>query len=322
MGIKFTNNASTTIGGSITDSGTSISVASGTGSSFPALAGGDYFYATLINSSNELEIVKVTARSTDTMTVVRAQDNTVARAYAAGSRFELRVTAGSINDVLTAVDALETGKVAKAGDTMTGNLTFSGTGRRISADFSNATLTNRASLQSSTTNGNTSIAALPNGSSVEANFVAFNNATPTNASLVQVRVDGTSADLVSGRAGSGTFLPLWFYTNGAKNMELTTAGSLIVAGDITSNSDERLKSDIRTIDGALEKVKQLRGTAYVKDGKDSIGVIAQEVEKVFPEVVLDGSDGFKSVAYGNLVGVLIEAVKELSARVEQLEGSK
>ena len=68
----------------------------------------------------------------------------------------------------------------------------------------------------------------------------------------------------------------------------------------------------------LDKVNALRGVSYTKDGENSIGVIAQEVQKVIPEVVQDNEE-YLSVAYGNLVGVLIEAVKELSAEVEALK---
>jgi division protein CdvB (Snf7/Vps24/ESCRT-III family) len=73
-----------------------------------------------------------------------------------------------------------------------------------------------------------------------------------------------------------------------------------------------------TIPNALETVCKLRGVNFTKDGEASTGVIAQEVQKVIPEVVLQG-DEYLSVAYGNLVGVLIEAVKELKAEVETLK---
>jgi hypothetical protein len=94
-------------------------------------------------------------------------------------------------------------------------------------------------------------------------------------------------------------------------------GNFTATGDVTAFSDERLKTNIRTVDNALDKVSNMRGVYFDKDGKASVGVIAQEVEKVIPEVVLDGE--YKSVAYGNLVGVLIEAIKELKAKIEILE---
>jgi hypothetical protein len=104
MGLKVTNNAFGTLNAGITSSSTTIVLNSGEGARFPTLGAGDYFYATLIDTSNNLEIVKVTARSTDTMTVVRAQDNTTARAYSTNDRFELRPTAALFNEKANADD--------------------------------------------------------------------------------------------------------------------------------------------------------------------------------------------------------------------------
>jgi polyhydroxyalkanoate synthesis regulator phasin len=92
-------------------------------------------------------------------------------------------------------------------------------------------------------------------------------------------------------------------------------GDLVASGDVTAYSDERLKDNIQTIDGALGKVNSMRGVTYTKDGLESSGVIAQEIEKIAPELVKDGQ--FKSVAYGNLVGYLIEAIKEQQKQIEQ-----
>ena len=92
MGIKLTNNASTTVPLSVSSTDTSLTVLSGTGVLFPILGAGDYFYATIQDVNNHFEIVKVTARTDDIMTIVRAQENTLAIPFAANSRFELRVT--------------------------------------------------------------------------------------------------------------------------------------------------------------------------------------------------------------------------------------
>ena len=107
-------------------------------------------------------------------------------------------------------------------------------------------------------------------------------------------------------------------SSNTQTLLVDTAGSLTATGNVTAYSDERLKSDITTIDGALDKVQAMRGVTFTKDGEAGSGVIAQEMEKIAPELVMDGEE-YKSVAYGNLVGYLIEAVKELSAKVEALE---
>ena len=95
---------------------------------------------------------------------------------------------------------------------------------------------------------------------------------------------------------------------------ISCSGAITASGDITAFSDKRLKSDIETIDNALDKVMNMRGVSFTKQAEKKIGVIAQEVEKVLPEVVSDGE--YKSVAYGNMVGVLIEAIKELKSQLD------
>jgi len=93
MGVKVTNNAFGELASGITDSATTLTLGTAQGTKFPVLGAGDFFFGTLIDTGNNLEIVKVTARSADTMTIVRGQDGTTARAYSAGDRFELRPTA-------------------------------------------------------------------------------------------------------------------------------------------------------------------------------------------------------------------------------------
>lgn len=107
MGIKFSNNASANIIRALTSTATSVSVTVGKGDLFPSLTEGDYFYATLAGN-NGLEIVKVTNRVNDTMTIVRAQDNTTALSFDTGDLFELRIVAADFNDTFSEVnDKLE-----------------------------------------------------------------------------------------------------------------------------------------------------------------------------------------------------------------------
>ena len=103
----------------------------------------------------------------------------------------------------------------------------------------------------------------------------------------------------------------------ALTLDMSAAGAATFNNDVTAFSDERLKSDIETITNALDKVKEMRGVTFVRDGRQGTGVVAQEMQKVMPEVVHDESE-YMSVAYGNLVGVLIEAIKELEKKVEKL----
>ena len=110
----------------------------------------------------------------------------------------------------------------------------------------------------------------------------------------------------------------------ALTLDMSAAGAATFNNDVTAFSDERLKDNIETIPDALSKVCQMRGVTFNRtdfDGEKQMGVIAQEVEKIIPEVVKedDSEDKIKSVAYGNMVGVLIEAIKDLKAEVDELK---
>ncbi|MCZ8352071.1 MAG: tail fiber domain-containing protein [Rhizobium sp.] len=102
---------------------------------------------------------------------------------------------------------------------------------------------------------------------------------------------------------------------------ISVSGSITATGDITAYSDGRLKTDIETITGALDRVRKLRGVTFSRreTGNRGVGLIAQELAPIVPEAVMTHEDGLLSVAYGNLVGVLIEAVKDLADKVERLE---
>lgn len=104
MSVKFANNAFGTLNAGISNSATSITLSSGQGARFPTLSSGEYFYVTLIDTSNNLEVVKCTARSTDVLTVTRAQESTTAQAFAIGDRVELRVTAAGLDDAANPYD--------------------------------------------------------------------------------------------------------------------------------------------------------------------------------------------------------------------------
>ena len=101
----------------------------------------------------------------------------------------------------------------------------------------------------------------------------------------------------------------------------TIGGALTATGDVTAFSDRRLKKDIRKIREALAKVNQLNGYTFNKEGEDtpSTGLIAQEVQAVLPEAVKTHENGMLSVAYGNMAGILVEAIKNLDDKVTAIE---
>ena len=109
-------------------------------------------------------------------------------------------------------------------------------------------------------------------------------------------------------------------TAGYNRLVTDVAGNFTAAGNVTAYSDGRLKHDVQVIHGALDKVKALRGVTFKwnRDNSGGIGFIAQELEQVCPELVHNCAD-IKSVAYGNVTALLVEAVKELRAQVDEIK---
>ncbi len=126
-----------------------------------------------------------------------------------------------------------------------------------------------------------------------------------------------------------------FYINNSNEFRMQSDGDFHADGDIiafsTTISDERLKTDIEKIENATDKVSQLNGYTftYKADGKKSAGVIAQEVEKVLPSAVsekelplkMDDGVAYKTVQYDQIIGLLIESIKELKQEINELRGN-
>ena len=196
--------------------------------------------------------------------------------------------------------------LARSGGQMTGNITFSGAqtvdGRDLSADGSKL-------------------------DGIEASADVTDTANVTAAGAL---MDSELANLAAVKAinqGLTTTSDVRFDSIGIGTAAPGTSGVVRATNDIVAfySSDERLKDNIEEIPNALDKVESIRGVHFdwndkqeVYEGHD-IGVIAQEVEKVLPEIVEDRDNGYKAVKYEKLTAVLIQAVKELSAKVKELE---
>tara|TARA_B110000211_G_scaffold214819_1_gene256555 strand:+ start:362 stop:883 length:522 start_codon:yes stop_codon:yes gene_type:complete len=143
-------------------------------------------------------------------------------------------------------------------------------------------------------------------------------------------------DLVIGRGATDDYMSfstdnqISSFIGNAEKMRLDSSFDLQVAGDViaasTAFSDERLKENIKPIENSLESIKKLNGVTYdwKSNGKSSIGVIAQNIQEVYPELVkevqpIEGDEKMLTVNYDGLIGVLIESIKELQAEVETLK---
>jgi hypothetical protein len=146
---------------------------------------------------------------------------------------------------------------------------------------------------------------------IAANSVALGTDTTGNYVAGLTQGNGISITGTAGEGWSPTVAMTGSYT-----------GTFTATGDVCAYSDVTLKDNIEIISDPLTKVLKLRGVTFTRkdldDNKTHMGVIAQEVEEVIPEVVITNEDGIKTVAYGNMVGLLIEAVKELTVQNKEL----
>lgn len=164
-----------------------------------------------------------------------------------------------------------------------------------------------------------------------AGYVALNCEGGTNSNTYRTR--GLVGFVMRSDNGGGITFNKASNSN-ADNQSLTTtlsvdsSGNVVAQGTVTGSSDGRLKRDVKAIDGALDKILSLRGVNFrwegrhaddARDGEAGIGVIAQDVQRVFPEAVREDPNGYLSVAYGNLVAPLIEAVRTLAHRLDSIE---
>lgn len=247
-------------------------------------------------------------------------------------------TAATPNSVKTAYD-LANAAVPKSGGTMTGALTLPANGLNVGSGQLNVTggnvsMSGQLSVTGAATFSSTLTAStapssgghLTNKTYVDANDALKLNLTggtlTGNLSIINSTTEmtltlGSSAGYYYGNGTAAGFKN----SSGTNRVSWNIAsGDFTAAGNVTAYSDARLKENVETISNALDLVNRMRGVFYdrIDTGEAGVGVIAQEMEEVIPEVVIP-SDGVLTVAYGNLVGVLIEAVKELSAKVDALE---
>jgi hypothetical protein len=270
----FTNNAATTLASSILVGATSLTVTAGQGALFPTLAGSAYFYCTLSNTAGTtIEIVKVTARSTDTFTIVRAQDNTTASAFSAGDKVELRLTAIDLQN-FPQLDSTNTFAQAQ-------------------------TFTSPIAIASGGTGASTLAGANIAVTNVANSFTAKQTFTGATASLASAFINATETSTISATAATGTInydvttQSVLYYTTSASanwtvnfrgngttslNTLMSTNDSLTVVFLVSQGATAYYNNAI-TIDGTSVTPKYQGGTAWSSGNASGIDAYSYTIVK-------------------------------------------
>jgi len=275
--------------------------------------------------------------------IIANDDGSVDLYYDNSKKFETTNTGAIVTGILTATTF--SGSFSGSGALLTSipngaldNSTISG----ISLGSNLATLTRGTYLTGSDYNGSTARTWAVDATSANtaSKVVARDGSGNFSAGTITATLSGNATTATNAtnatnitladESSDTTCFPL-FATDATGNQAPKTDASALTynastgqltAVDLNTTSDINLKKDIEVITDATDLIKQLNGVRFTWKANDrkSLGVIAQEVEELFPELISERTDtGTKSVNYNGLVGVLIEAVKELSARVEELE---
>ena len=316
MAQVFGNNLSTALTAPITALDTNLPIVIASGDAFPQVrtADDDFFLVTLIGltglQETSWEVIKVTDIGPNNLAVVeRGQEGTTAQTWPSGTRIEMRLTAGISSrheETYGWGDHSTAGYITSSGS-ITGNAATATTATNVTGISRN--VGDYGSISADTTQNGYY------GFSCNGHLVLM-----SNGSFHGIYDDVQNEWWMQFYENAGVTL----HYNGDTRIESTSAGAsitgaLTASGNVTAYSDKRLKSDIETLDGS--KVYSMRGVSFTKDGEASSGVIAQELQEVAPELVREGEE-YLSVAYGNLVGYLIEAVKGLKAEIEELKEAK
>ncbi len=336
MGIKYSNNAKTTLSSGINDSVTSATVASG--AVFPALSGGDYFYATIETTDFATkEIVKVTARSGDTLTIVRAQDNTSAAAFSSGDFVELRVTAAVLEDATEPTTGITAGTViaskaiiTDSNKDITGgrNITISGELDAATLDISgDADIDGTLEADAMTLNGTTitTTATLSTGIS-NTNVPIFTTGVADDDFLrvAGTSIEGRSAAEVlsdigaSAVAGSGSIVTTGALNSGSitsgfgaidnGSSAITTTGTVsfgsISDGTITITAfvdEDNMASDSATLIPTQQSVK-----AYVDASAGSVAAEQTGITSIKNTSLVVGRDDDNLIKFGTDNQIIFE----------------
>ena len=139
-----------------------------------------------------------------------------------------------------------------------------------------------------------------------ANFISISDDTTTNATRYPIFANGTSGAVIEQVSSTKLFF--------------NPSTGLLTSTDYNSSSDKRLKKNIKTVENAVETIQSLRGVTFnwIEGSSKGIGLIAQEVEKIIPDVVTSDENGYMGIKYTNIIGILVEAIKDQQEQINTL----
>ena len=279
--------------------------------------------AAAITSAEAKDVVRASAAASDATTKADAAQAAAISAAAADATTKANTAkAEAISEVTNgagaAFDTLVEIQNAMATDAELSSAISSVTTSAASTAASDATTKANAAQAAAISTAASDATTKANAAQAAAISSAASDATTkANAaqSAAQSYADANDANTTYTAGNGMTLSGTQFLMSGAYT------GNFTATGDITAYSDDSLKTNVQLIDGALDRVQAIRGVTFdrISDGSTSTGVIAQELKAVLPEAVHTDANGVHSVAYGNITGLLIEAVKELSDQVNSLK---
>ncbi len=324
----LTGNQTITLSGDVTGSGSTAITATLSNSGVTA---GSYTNANITVDAKG----RVTSASSGASTVVNYSRKTANYTAVNGDLLIADTTAGTFTITLPATPS--TGnyiRVADGNNWETTNLTIARNGSTIEGSATDLTLDVAGITVDIIYDGttwevfaNTGPMELPDQTGQSGKYLTTNGTTTSWATIsagLSVSDDTTTnADyypaILTATSGTATSTKV-----SSTKLYFNPSTGQLNATNFNSLSDARYKTNITPITDAGKKIAAINGVSFnwLENNKPSLGVIAQEVEQVLPELVATGSDGFKSVNYSGIIGVLIEAVKELQAEISALKGAK
>jgi hypothetical protein len=327
MPVLFKNNATATIAASITNTDTTIVLSAGLGNTFPLPSGSNYFYGTLFDTVGNYEIVKVTARVTDTLTVVRAQDSTNPLPFNAGSGFAMRPVAAIFNNlvqldgaqVISGSKTFSAAIVASAG--VTGNLSGNVTGNLTGNVVGNVTgnLTGNVTGNADTATNATTANSIANSGAWNISFSSSNDAVVVGgiASDVLTVASVTSGTLIAGQILSGTGV-----TAGTKILSQTNATGATATITKTAESGESGTNIVYFPNLTSVVVGQfITGTGIPANTK-IIGTLLNNAVILSNNLTAGATGSYNFLPFGEIGTYLVSAVQTVAAGTSITAASK